>query len=63
MSGNEINNYLKLARFDHATKHIFILPGIILAFIISGNDIEPLVIIIGIISAIFTASANYTINE
>lgn len=58
-------DYLRLARFDHATKHVFILPGIALALLLRGDQGEPLFlnILVGILAAICAASANYVINE
>lgn len=58
-------DYLALARFDHVTKHVFILPGIILALAIRGQRVEHVLApaVIGCFSAIAIASANYVINE
>ena len=57
--------YLSIARPDHWVKHIFILPGIILAMLLipvwSANYKSN--IILGLISACLIASANYIINE
>jgi len=60
-----IGDYLKLARFDHATKHVFILPGILLALVLRGAQNSNLLyhIILGFICAVTIASANYVINE
>lgn len=57
--------YLRLARFDHATKHVFILPGIALALLLRGDQTGHLLIniFVGFLSAICVASANYVINE
>lgn len=58
-------DYLALARFDHATKHVFILPGIILAYALRDPDLENagFSIVAGLLSAVLIASANYVINE
>jgi 4-hydroxybenzoate polyprenyltransferase len=60
-----LREYLAIARFDHATKHVFIIPGIILAYALREPSLEHAAssIIIGFISAIAIASANYVINE
>jgi 4-hydroxybenzoate polyprenyltransferase len=60
-----LRDYLALARFDHFTKHIFIVPGIVLAYLLRGGPPNfPVVqVILGFITAICIASANYVINE
>lgn len=57
--------YLRLARFDHATKHVFIVPGIALALLLRGVQNANLAyhVALGLICAVAIASANYTINE
>jgi 4-hydroxybenzoate polyprenyltransferase len=58
-------DYLTIARFDHATKHVFILPGVALALLLRGVQETSFVaaVLLGALSALFIASANYTINE
>ena len=62
-------DYLRIARFDHASKHVFIVPGIVLAVLLRGVPIEggeatlALHVLTGFVAAVFVASANYVINE
>jgi 4-hydroxybenzoate polyprenyltransferase len=52
-------------RLDHATKHVFVVPGIILAVLLRGKDVSLTIwpFVAGIIVAVLIASANYVINE
>lgn len=60
-----LRDYLSLARFDHATKHVFVIPGLILAYALREPSLldAPPRIVIGFVVAIAIASANYIINE
>ncbi len=58
-------DYLAMARFDHATKHVFIVPGVILAYQLRGLQASSFGAnaCLGLAMAICIASSNYVINE
>lgn len=61
-----IGAHLRIARFDHSVKQIFILPGIVLAIAIAQAKFNRLLvwhIIVGLIASTLIACSNYVINE
>jgi 4-hydroxybenzoate polyprenyltransferase len=63
-----VRDYLKIARFDHWIKQLFILPGAWLAWAMAvslKSDLSPMVLplSLGLLSTCAAASANYCINE
>lgn len=62
-----MKNYIKIARPDHWVKNAFILPGVVIAVLLTQNfSFEGRMIvdlIVGFFATCFIASANYVINE
>jgi len=62
-----LKNYLKIARFDHWIKQLFILPGFFLAYILVGSEESTVsiavTVFLGLLATSLAASANYCINE
>ena len=57
-------DYVAIARPNRLIKHVFLVPGIILAFVIGKNPVfDATTIIAGFIVAFAISSANYVINE
>ncbi|MDX1952229.1 MAG: UbiA family prenyltransferase [Verrucomicrobiota bacterium] len=58
-------DYIAIARPDHWTKNLFILPGVFLAMLVSKTSWQKVLfpLLIGMSATCLAASANYTINE
>ncbi len=61
-----MKKYIKIARIDHWIKQLFIMPGVILAVLLTQvkvNEVSIVKLILGFLGVCFIASANYVINE
>lgn len=61
-------SYIKIARFDHWVKQLFVIPGIVFAFFMHQSALQHyssflLPVLIGLLATGLIASANYVINE
>lgn len=58
-------DYLSLARPGHWVKHVFIVPGVVLAILLRPQPWAEVIgrIVLGFVSAALIASANYVLNE
>ncbi|MEM1129224.1 MAG: UbiA family prenyltransferase, partial [Pseudomonadota bacterium] len=61
----QFKDYVRIMRLDHMTKHVFILPGIILALVLDrpASQLVVVSVLVGFVAAVLVASANYVINE
>ena len=58
--------HVRIARLDHSVKHVFILPGIVLALTLTHPVLNAALaarIAIGLFAAILVACSNYVLNE
>ena len=64
-SAGRWTDYLAIMRLDHSTKHVFIVPGIALAWLLRGIQNQGWFadVALGLVAAVSIASANYVINE
>lgn len=61
-----LKNYIKIARPDHWIKNLFMIPGIIVAFLVFGRNTDIsffLHFLTGMAATCLISSANYVINE
>lgn len=61
-----MRNYIKIARPDHWIKNLFIIPGIVAAYLLTDKNISlafSIRFLIGMLATCFISSANYVINE
>ncbi len=60
-----LGNYLTIARFDHWFKNIFVLPGTLIAALLTHTPVYQFIwpLLFGISSTCLISSANYVINE
>lgn len=61
-----MKKYIKIARPDHWVKNAFILPGVVIAILLTDSPFTAdtvLKLILGFFATCFIASANYVINE
>lgn len=62
-----MKKYLELARFDHYIKNLFMMPGVLFAFVMAPELFTRKEIVINTLLAFiglcFVSSANYTLNE
>ena len=61
-----MKNYIKIARPDHWIKNLFIVPGVAVAFLLTGIPTMSEMVwkfVVGFFATCFIASANYVINE
>lgn len=59
-------DYIAIARPDHWIKHVFVIPGIVLAWVLlpaEATDFSLGALILGLVAVAATSSANYVINE
>jgi len=58
-----IAGHLKICRFDHWIKNVFVLPGVVLAVLLHDAEFDLLTVLVGFLLIGLVASSNYVINE
>ena len=63
--GGSIRDYIAIARPDHWTKNLFMLPGLFLGMIVAKKTVGEVwwPVLMGLAATCLISSANYTINE
>src|SRR4051812_18951078 len=63
--GSWMRDYIAIARPDHWTKNLFMLPGLFLGMLISLKPFAQIwwALLIGFAATCLISSANYTVNE
>lgn len=68
MEAARFNDYVLAARLDHWVKQLFVLPGMVLAWVLGRPEVAPvpeliLHVFTGLLATCLIASANYLLNE
>lgn len=61
-----MRSYVKIARVDHWVKNLFIIPGLVVAYLLVDVELDFALgfrFLIGLLATCFISSANYVINE
>jgi 4-hydroxybenzoate polyprenyltransferase len=66
MKGALLKKYLRIARFDHWLKNVFIIPGLVFAAFLTKTRLSAALLLhiaLGLLATCLVASANYVLNE
>lgn len=58
--------YIRIMRLDHGVKQIFVMPGVVLAAMMSGTHFTAMLagrVLLGLLAITLVASSNYVLNE
>ncbi len=62
-----IRGHIQILRLDHWSKNVFIIPGIVIAWLFFGSEVDARSLLwripVGILAVSFAASSNYVLNE
>ena len=65
-AGPSLRGHIRVARFDHWVKNVFVLPGILVALAVDPAHTWPLAawrVLVGLLAVGLVASSNYVLNE